>query len=86
MHREENDANKRFLMSSCRRRTYVSTHSDLKLKITFGNCKDNVQGRNPRNFLGEEEPMGGHNLTSLVEIELTYLKIWVRQLPCLPYR
>ena len=42
MHREENDANKRFLMSSCRRSTYVSTHSDLKLKITFGNCKDNV--------------------------------------------
>ena len=37
VHREENDANKRFLMSSCRRSTYVSTHSDLKLRIPFEN-------------------------------------------------
>ena len=37
VHREENDANKRFLMSSCRRSTYVSTHSDLKFKIPFVN-------------------------------------------------
>ena len=44
-----------------------------------------MQGRNHRIFLGEAEPMGGHNLPSLVEIGLTYLKIWVRQLICLPY-
>ena len=34
-----------------------------------------IQGRNRGNFLGEAK----------IEIGLTYLKIWVRQLPCLPY-
>ena len=50
------------------------------VSVTYPN-----QGRNHRIFLGKVEPMGEHNLPSLVEIGLTYLKICVRQLPCLPY-
>ena len=35
--------------------------------------------------LGETKPMIRHNLHPLIEIGLTYLKIYVRQLLCLPY-
>ena len=44
-----------------------------------------VQGRYHEKKLGQTKPIVGHNLPPLIEIGLTYLKIQVRQLPCLPY-